>query len=74
MLLGNRVVVYPNRHAGIRLFSEKLLNSGRNTVIAIPNSYHGERVDKFVMNHFKMPWAAAHKLIRTKKAFVVRDE
>ena len=54
-----------------RSFSQKLVNSPRNTVVAIPDNFSGERLDKFMMSHFKMNWAVAHKLIRTKKAFVV---
>jgi hypothetical protein len=41
-------------------------------VVVIPKTYQGERLDRFVMTHFKLPWSVAHKLIRSKKAFVVK--
>lgn len=42
-------------------------------VIPIKSEWVGERLDKFVMKHFKMPWAASQRLIRSKKAFVVQS-
>lgn len=36
----------------------------------VPKQFEGERLDKFVMAHFQVPWTSAHKLIRTKKVFV----
>jgi hypothetical protein len=57
----------------VRHFSQKLLNSPRNTVKVIPTTFKGERLDKFLMAHFKLPWTAAHRLVRSKKVFVVKD-
>ena len=49
-------------------------NLERMARVVIPKSYEGERLDKFVMYHFGMPWTAAHRLIRTKLAFVQKEK
>ncbi len=61
----------PSHHQW-RLFSEKLLRQPWNRVVAVPKDFHGERLDKFLMQQLNLTWTAAHKLVRTKKAFVVK--
>lgn len=34
----------------------------------------GVRLDKYVMQHMRLPWSAAHKLIRSKHVCVLRPD
>ena len=54
-----------------RLFSQKLVASPRFTVVGVPADFVGQRLDRYLMTHFKLPWAATQKMVRSKHAFVV---
>jgi hypothetical protein len=53
-----------------RRFTHKIMASPRQTVVDVPSNFVGERLDKYLMNEFKITWTASNKIIRTKKAFI----
>ncbi|TNV78288.1 hypothetical protein FGO68_gene7655 [Halteria grandinella] len=53
-----------------RCFSLKQLNSPRSRIIDVPPTFDGVRFDRFLMEHLKLPWALAHRQIRSKQSFV----
>ena len=54
-----------------RAFSLKLMKSPRFTVVDVPDNFLGQRLDRFLMTHYKLPWTATQKMVRSKQAFVV---
>lgn len=57
-----------------RHYSVKLMQSPKMAVMNVPKAFEGERLDKFLMAHFSMPWPASQKLVRQKKAFIAKQQ
>lgn len=49
-----------------RFFSQKLVSSPRFTVVDVPAEFVGQRLDRYLMTHFKLPWPATQKMVRSK--------
>ena len=49
-----------------RFFSQKLVSSPRFTVVDVPAEFVGQRLDRYLMTHYKLPWAATQKMVRSK--------